>query len=252
MIKETTIGDGYSSSNIVLGLIESEADLQSEQAAEFSPGTQLHTAGFKKIWEKGMDGTWTQIVSSGGGGGGSGSGQDGYSPTIAVQEITGGHRLTITDIDGTKTADVMDGTIGVDGKSAYEVAVDNGYVGTQSQWVASLQGPAGADYILTAQDKSDIAELVTVPLIEQVSGTAVTINGVANTRYVCGQVYSISITPPSEGTIDVLFTSGSSVAVLTLPARVKMPEWWTGVEANHIYELIITDGRYGSVMAWPT
>lgn len=36
------------------------------------------------------------------------------SPTIEVSDIQGGHRLTITDIDGTKTVDVMDG-MGADG-----------------------------------------------------------------------------------------------------------------------------------------
>ncbi len=35
------------------------------------------------------------------------------------------------------------GPQGADGKSAYEVAVDNGYVGTESQWLQSLVGPAG-------------------------------------------------------------------------------------------------------------
>ena len=50
------------------------------------------------------------------------------------------------------------------GKSAYEIAVDNGFTGTEAQWLASLVGPQGDDYILTAQDKADIAALV-VPLI---------------------------------------------------------------------------------------
>ena len=39
------------------------------------------------------------------------------------------------------------GETGAQGKSAYQVAVDNGYVGTEAQWLASLvgpQGPAGA------------------------------------------------------------------------------------------------------------
>ena len=36
-------------------------------------------------------------------------GADGYSPTITVSTITGGHRLTITDKDGTRTVDVLDG-----------------------------------------------------------------------------------------------------------------------------------------------
>ena len=37
------------------------------------------------------------------------NGADGVSPTISVGEITGGRRLTITDKNGTKTVDVMDG-----------------------------------------------------------------------------------------------------------------------------------------------
>ncbi len=37
------------------------------------------------------------------------------------------------------------GTIGVDGLSAYEIAVNNGFVGTESQWLDSLQGVSGVD-----------------------------------------------------------------------------------------------------------
>ena len=36
------------------------------------------------------------------------------------------------------------GDTGADGKSAYEVAVANGYTGTQAQWLASLKGADGA------------------------------------------------------------------------------------------------------------
>ena len=36
-------------------------------------------------------------------------GQDGVSPTVTPSTITGGHRLTITDANGTSTVDVMDG-----------------------------------------------------------------------------------------------------------------------------------------------
>lgn len=42
-------------------------------------------------------------------------GVDGVSPTISVSTITGGHRITITDKDGTKNVDVMDGEDGADG-----------------------------------------------------------------------------------------------------------------------------------------
>lgn len=36
-------------------------------------------------------------------------GADGVSPTVEVSQITGGHRVTITDAAGTHTFDVMDG-----------------------------------------------------------------------------------------------------------------------------------------------
>lgn len=45
-------------------------------------------------------------------------GTDGVSPTITVTSITGGHRLTITDVNGTNTVDVMDGEGGSGGTGA--------------------------------------------------------------------------------------------------------------------------------------
>ena len=86
--------------------------------------------------------------------------------------------------------------------------------------------------------------------IEEVTGTDVTITGQPSYRYNCGEVYSLTVTPPSSGTIDFRFTSGSTPTVLTLPQTVKMPEWWVEVEANTIYEMCITDGIYCGVMSW--
>ena len=42
-----------------------------------------------------------------------------------------------------KIASLHDGKDGVDGKSAYEIAVDNGYPGTERAWLASLKGDKG-------------------------------------------------------------------------------------------------------------
>lgn len=39
-------------------------------------------------------------------------GTDGYSPTVSVADIDGGHRVTITDKDGEKAFDVLDGVNG--------------------------------------------------------------------------------------------------------------------------------------------
>lgn len=85
-----------------------------------------------------------------------------------------------------------------------------------------------------------------------VSGTTPTIAAVENTRYVCGEVSTLSFTPAASGTCIVRFTSGSTATVLTLPSTVKFPEWFdaTALEADTIYELCITDGIYGAVMSW--
>lgn len=42
-------------------------------------------------------------------------GKDGFAPSVAVEDIEGGHRVTITDKDGEKTFDIMDGKDGEGG-----------------------------------------------------------------------------------------------------------------------------------------
>ena len=85
-----------------------------------------------------------------------------------------------------------------------------------------------------------------------ITGTTPTITAVENTRYVCGEVSTLSFTPAASGTCIVRFTSGTTATVLTLPSTVKFPEWFdaTALEADTIYEMCITDGIYGAVMSW--
>ena len=80
-------------------------------AETLEPGSQA-TAGYS-------DGTFTFGIPEGekGDQGVPGQdGQDGYSPTLTVTDITGGHRVTITDASGTQTVDVMDGQDGQNGQ----------------------------------------------------------------------------------------------------------------------------------------
>lgn len=65
-------------------------------------------------------------------------GADGFSPTITVTNITGGHRVSITDADGTDTFDVMDGATGATGAKG-----DKGDKGAKGDTGAT--GSAGAD-----------------------------------------------------------------------------------------------------------
>jgi hypothetical protein len=58
-------------------------------------------------------------------------------PTLPTLAANVDARLTALEGGG--------GGAGADGASAYEVAVANGFVGTEVEWLASLVGPAGAD-----------------------------------------------------------------------------------------------------------
>ena len=91
-------------------------------------------------------------VYSGGSGSGSGSGTPGKDGVgIAKIEQTqtstvssGVNIVTVTLTDSsTSTFQVRNGSAGGPGKSAYQSAVDTGYVGSESEWVESWQGEPG-------------------------------------------------------------------------------------------------------------
>ena len=100
-------------------------------------------------WTRSMSETEPQPVNIKGQKGDAGAngadGNDGISPTVSVSAITGGNRVTITDAEGAKTFDVMDGAQGASGAD-------------------------GKDYVLTDADKQEIAKtaagLVDVPSVQ--------------------------------------------------------------------------------------
>lgn len=62
--------------------------------------------------------------------------------------------------NGTDGKDGVDGKNGVDGKSAYQIAVDNGFVGTESEWLESLKGSGGGNSSVVYLSESDYLQLV--------------------------------------------------------------------------------------------
>ena len=62
--------------------------------------------------DPGDDGADGQDGQDGADGADGQDGADGYSPTVSVTDITGGHRVSVTDKNGTQTFDVMDGQDG--------------------------------------------------------------------------------------------------------------------------------------------
>lgn len=82
-------------------------------------------------------------------------GQDGVSPTVSVTDITGGHRVTITDASGPKTFDVMDGEDGSGGGGS--VAIDDTL--TQSGKAADAKVVGDALKLKFGIDGGDISKI---------------------------------------------------------------------------------------------
>ena len=51
-------------------------------------------------------------------------GKNGVSPTVTVENIDGGHRVTLTDASGAHVVDVLDGKPGKDGAAGKDAVVD--------------------------------------------------------------------------------------------------------------------------------
>jgi len=66
-------------------------------------------------------------------------------------------------------------------------------------------------------------------------------------RYICGELETLTLTPSATGICDVLFTSGTTPTVLSVPNTVVWANGFdpTSLEANKIYELNIAPSTYG-------
>ena len=74
------------------------------------------------------------------------NGKDGFSPKVKAEQMQFGVVITIVDADGETSAMLhhgANGEKGTDGKSAYQIAVEQGYQGSESDWLSSLKGNKG-------------------------------------------------------------------------------------------------------------
>ena len=74
------------------------------------------------------------------------NGKDGFSPKVKAEQMKSGVVITIVDADGETSATLYNGANGekgTDGKSAYQIAVEQGYQGSESDWLSSLKGDKG-------------------------------------------------------------------------------------------------------------
>ena len=74
------------------------------------------------------------------------NGKDGFSPKVKAEQMKSGVVITIVDADGETSTTLHNGANGekgTDGKSAYQIAVEQGYQGSESDWLSSLKGDKG-------------------------------------------------------------------------------------------------------------
>ena len=155
--------NGTESTFTVTNGAQGERGEQGETGAQGEKGEAGKSA--YEIWlSLGNDGTEAEFLnwlkgSKGDKGDTGEAGSDGVGIVKAEIDTDGNLVLTYTNNDikiigkvvGNDGADGLKGDDGVNGKSAYELAVENGYEGTEQVWLNSLkgeqgiQGPAGKD-----------------------------------------------------------------------------------------------------------
>lgn len=75
--------------------------------------------------------------------------------------MSGDDALNLAKAYVRKTLEGQGALKGKDGKSAYQIAVDNGFVGTEQEWLASLKGEPG--------EIEDIESMVEEKVQEQIN-----------------------------------------------------------------------------------
>ena len=71
------------------------------------------------------------------------NGKDGFSPKVKAEQMESGVVITVVDADGETSATLHNGANGEKGSSAYQIAVEQGYQGSESDWLSSLKGEKG-------------------------------------------------------------------------------------------------------------
>lgn len=144
-------------------------------------------------------------------------GQDGVSPTISITTITGGHRLTITDAEGPKSADILDGAtpalqIGTVATLPAGSPATAEITGTAANPVLSFGLPRGADATGGSAGVTTINGLdgaVKLP----VSGSCICNSNAADKRKVL-TVVTAGFDPSADGAIlAVQFKSPGNTAI---------------------------------------
>lgn len=107
---------------------------------------------------------------------------DGVSPTVTVTDISGGHRVTVTDADGTRSFAVLDGTDGEDGRGIASAVLNADYTLTltytdgTSYTTPSLRGEPGENGISPVASVSKTGKVVTISITDKNGTTTASVS----------------------------------------------------------------------------
>lgn len=131
----------------------------------------------------------------------------GVVTNVAVSNITGGHRVTLTTNNGTKTIDVMDGAAGKDGITPSIGANGNWFTGTTDTGVSASGLQANADW--EQDDENAVDYIKNKPPVSR--------NGITLTDAVNGFNYVIQMV---NGNL-TSYCATESIEITTMPDKLE-------------------------------
>ena len=156
-----------------------------------------------------------------------------YTGTNALVVNSGTNTDAIFDFiipRGQKGIDGTDGTDGSDGKSAYESALDNGFVGTEAEWLESIKGTDG-------QDGTNVKIIDTVADLTE-------LGAYDTTNLIQGDMIIVSDDTPTSSDTNVVYlwdgVSWSRVGPITGPPGPP------GLEGESAYDAWLAQGNVGT------
>lgn len=114
--------------------------------------------------------------------------------------------------------------IGAEGKSAYEIAVKNGFVGTETEWLASLNGKSAYEYAKAGGFTGTEAEFAAKLAGEYIK----TVNGVSPDENGNVAVEAGGVTDAEKSLILTLFRNAAYTSPNMADAFAQLEKLWSG------------------------
>ena len=196
-------------------------------------------------------------------------GEPGFSPVITVTEITGGHRITVNDAEGTQTVDVLDGEKGDTGNGIASAVLNQDYTltltftdgthytTTSIRGAQGAQGNPGADGYSPTAIVSKSGSVVTITITDKDGTTTSTVEDGATGATGATPVISIgtvtTLSPGSDATASMDVTDPEH-PVLSFGIPEGEPGEVTEAELSAVADSkadVITDTASGAIASFP-